>query len=403
MARLDRFLITDDWENYVGNVTQSTLLRPLSDHFRISLIGGGSLVHGPTPFRFENMWLKTKGFESFIDGWWKSFDVRGGSSFVVAEKLKVLKIKLKGWNKEVFGRVEMRKNQALKNMTRWDTVGAIRPLTRSKLDRKIVELEEFKRWALLEEIMLRQKSRGNWLKEGDRNTKFFHKMANSHKKHSEMTGLKIDGVWHNEGQDMQQGIVNALQSLLVDLGDWRANVEGLTFSKLEVQEASRLEKPLTEEEVFFAPHELNEEKAPGPDGHTVAFWQFSWEMVKGEVMVVFKDFFVSDKFVKSLNSTFIVMVPKKEGVDDFKDFRPISLVGSLYKLIANMLKKVMSRLVNKAPNAFVEGRQILDASLIENEAIDSVTRRKEKGILCKLDVEKAYDKLNWKFLLRALR
>ena len=90
-------------------------------------------------------------------------------------------------------------------------------------------------------------------------------------------------------------------------------------------------------------------------------------------------------------------------MDDFKDFRPISLVGSLYKLVANRLKKVMSWLVNKAQNVFVEGRQILDASLIENEAIDSMTMRKEKGILCKLDVEKAYDKLNWKFLLTALR
>ena len=115
-------------------------------------------------------------------------------------------------------------------------------------------------------------------------------------------------------------------------------------------------------------------------------------------MFVFKDFFIFGKFMKSLNSTFIMMVQKKEWADDFKDFRSVSLVGSLYKLIvkvlANRLKNVMSRLVNKAQNAFVEGRQILDASLIENEVIDSMTRGKEKGILCKLDVEKAYDKLN---------
>ena len=162
-----------------------------------------------------------------------------------------------------------------------------------------------------------------------------------------------------------------------------------------------------EEEVFVSVHELNGEKATGPNGYTIAFWQFNWVTVKGEVMTIFKDFFISGKFVKSLNSTFIVMVPKKEGADDFKDFRPISLVGSLYKLIAkvlgNRLKKVMNRLVNKAQNAFVEGRQILDASLIANEVIDSMTRRKEKGILCKLDIEKAYDKLNWKFLLMVLR
>ena len=68
IARLDRFLITDDWENYFGNVTQCTLPRPLSDHFPILLTGGGSLVHDLTPFRFENMWLKTEGFKSLIDG-----------------------------------------------------------------------------------------------------------------------------------------------------------------------------------------------------------------------------------------------------------------------------------------------------------------------------------------------
>ena len=55
-------------------------------------------------------------------------------------------------------------------------------------------------------------------------------MANSHIEHSEMTGLKIDEVWHREGQDMQQGIVNAFQSLFVDPGDWTGNVDGLTFS-----------------------------------------------------------------------------------------------------------------------------------------------------------------------------
>ena len=79
-------------------------------------------------------------------------------------------------------------------------------------------------------------------------------MANSHIKHNEMTGLKIDKVWHKEGQDLQQGIVNAFQTLLSDPRDWRANLEGLIFLKLEVQEAASMKMPFTEEEVvFFSP------------------------------------------------------------------------------------------------------------------------------------------------------
>ena len=86
--------------------------------------------------------------------------------------------------------------------------------------------------------------------------------------------------------------------------------------------------------------------------------------------------------------------------------RLISLVGSLYKnfskVLANRIKRVMGLIISKSQNVFVEGRQILDAALIANEAVDSVLRRKEKGILCKLDIEKAYDHIRWDFLLQTL-
>ena len=120
-------------------------------------------------------------------------------------------------------------------------------------------------------------------------------------------------------------------------------------------------------------------------------------------MGFFKDFFEREKFVKSLNTTFLVLVPKKGGADDLSDFRLISLVGGLYKLLAkvlaNRLKKVVGKVVSSTQNAFVEGRQILNAALIANEAINSLLKRNESGVLCKLDLEKAYDHINWDFLL----
>ena len=69
--------------------------------------------------------------------------------------------------------------------------------------------------------------------------------------------------------------------------------------------------------------------------------------------------------MKSINASFLVLIPKKEGTEDLKDFRSISLVGSFFKLLAkvlaNRLKKVVGKIVSKSQNAFVEGRQILDA------------------------------------------
>ena len=103
----------------------------------------------------------------------------------------------------------------------------------------------------------------------------------------------------------------------------------------------------------------------------------------------------------------MILIPKKVGARDLRDFRPISLVGSLYKwlakVLANRLKKVVGKVVSKAQGAFVEGRQILDAMLITNEAIDSILKNNENSIMCKLDIEKAYDNVNWSSLFTVMQ
>ena len=182
---------------------------------------------------------------------------------------------------------------------------------------------------------------------------------------------------------------------------------GLEFSSINDYEAASLERPFAEEEIKVAHFDMSGDKAPSPDGFTTTFWQCNWDIVKEDILSLFREFHANGRFVRSLNTIFLVLVPKKVGAEDLKDYRPISLVGSLYKWIAkilsNRLKSVMGKLVNVARNAFVEGKQILDASLIANEVVDSIQKKKERGVLCVLDIEKAYDNISWSFIIRILK
>ncbi len=110
--------------------------------------------------------------------------------------------------------------------------------------------------------------------------------------------------------------------------------------------------------------------------------------------------------LKSLNSTFLALIPKKEGADKLDQFRPIALCNVVFKiitkLIAERLKPFLSSLISTEQGGFVEGRQILDGVVIASEAIHSMANSKEKAMFIKLDMAKAYDRVSWDFLHKIL-
>ena len=132
---------------------QRTLPRPVSDHCPVMLDSDG------IKFWFENMWLKFEGFKDLLRGWWQSLHFSGSFNFVLASKLKALKGILKIWNIEVFGKVELKKKEALRRISFWDEVEKDKELSLAEAEEREKARDNYKEWVDLEEVSWRQKSR----------------------------------------------------------------------------------------------------------------------------------------------------------------------------------------------------------------------------------------------------
>lgn len=151
-------------------------------------------------------------------------------------------------------------------------------------------------------------------------------------------------------------------------------------------------------EVKQALFSLPIDKAQGPDGFPTFFFQVYWEMVKQDVVKAMKEFFGAQNLLKEINSTFLVHIPKTYGVDSLDQFKPISLYNSFYKIISKVLMtrilRVLPLIISPQQMGFVPGRQILDSIMLVHEVIHSLEVGEWEGFLIKLDLSKAYTRVD---------
>ena len=139
-------------------------------------------------------------------------------------------------------------------------------------------------------------------------------------------------------------------------------------------------------------------KALGPDRFTANFFHHFWDMLKEEVWAIVEESRTSKGVLKAFNATFLTLIPKREGAYAPGKFKPIALCNVIYKIIskviANRLKPLLPGIISPEQSGFVEGRQILDGNITVQETIHLVKCTRSPGMLIKLDISKAYDKLS---------
>jgi hypothetical protein len=168
---------------------------------------------------------------------------------------------------------------------------------------------------------------------------------------------------------------------------------------------ARLLAAFNVEEITQALNQMAPLKAPGPDGFSAAFFQQNWHIVQPEVCAAVLQFLNSGTLKASINKTFIALIPKKPSPENVMDFRPIGLCNVIYKLIskvlANRLKTVLPNIISPMQSAFIPGRLITDNVLVAYEIMHSMQKRmwSKTGFMgIKLDMSKAYNRVEWTFL-----
>ncbi|OMO59932.1 reverse transcriptase [Corchorus capsularis] len=402
--RLDRVFSNFEWRLRFPEANVIHFPRIHSDHCPLLLRCDQSTPVNrlKRPFRFHAMWLTYEGFKGMVSSLWCS------STGDFINKGEVLADWLQQWNRDTFGNVFEKKKKLR---------ARINGLQRALAEHRSHQLEklefelvcEYNKILEQEESLWAQKSRVQWMQQGERNTRFFHLSTISRWRKNRVSMLKTDaGDWVMEGNDLRELVLNYYKGLYDVDSVERTPLALLQHPVITSNSIPALLKEITPGEVFNALFQMKPWKAPEVDGFQAGFYQECWASIGPSLTSLVQSAFETGAFNPNLNQTLLVLIPKIVRPEYVKQFRLISLCTVAYKLITkvlvNRLRPLLDDLVAPFQASFIPRRQAADNIFIAQEVIHIVRRSKSKnGLMAiKIDLEKAYDRVSWAFLRETL-
>lgn len=404
--RLDRALGNLAWCSTQSHTQLFHLPIVGSDHRPILLDTHPRETRRKCLFRFEQMWIPHEEYKDLIHQSWKHDPANTAMQNWISN-LSRCGIALKAWSKEKFVNPNIQVNELLVDLEKLhhssqpDVLQQINCLTS-----KITKL-----WTQ-DEMYWHQRSRINWLKLGDQNTNFFHHSTLQRRQFNKILRIQdTNGAWLETDKDISNHFSEYFSDLYTSNGpqEWEEVldfVDTLVTSEMN----DKLTAEVTIQEVKEAVFDLGATKAPGPDGFSGIFYQDQWELVRSIIHESAIQHHSTNSLLQVLNQTHLALIPKVKAPVSATQYRPIALCNFSYKILTkilvNRLKPYMPNLISENQSAFVSNRQIQDNIIVAHEIFHHLKLRRvgHNGAFgLKLDMNKAYDRVEWNFLEAVLR
>ncbi|XP_019155316.1 PREDICTED: uncharacterized protein LOC109152193 [Ipomoea nil] len=399
--KLDRILVSGEWRDLWPYARAKSVEGSTSDHMPLLLtVEGGGPVRVARRPRFENSWGHIPECRQVVEREWDRLE-----GCTIGERLIECGRGVWNWGKgQNKGEVEVIRR--CKN-----EMGRLRGLRDGESVRRFgVVQRQYLGCLRNQSDKFRQRAKELWYREGDSNSRFFHNSVNTTRRRNRIAALRDEGgVLIRDEREMGGIMVRYFSALFTAGGGDVGQVVNYLENRVDEAQNAALVSEVTEEEVRAALFAMYPDKSPGPDGLSPGFFQNYWSILGPEVVSFCRLFMNTGKMPERVNDTHIVLIPKCKTPENMSEFRLISLCNLIYRIIAKVLatrlRVLLDSIIDPAQSAFIPGRSIVDNVLIAFESAHCLKRqpgdRGGFGAL-KIDMSKAYDRVEWGFLCQVL-